>query len=62
MVLKCRELSGGEICIFSLAWIQVFMFCFREEITQAVRRAAQKVQAKEIRVQDIDEQMIGRNI
>jgi len=35
-----------------------FSYTAREEITQAVRRAAQKVQAKEIRVQDIDEQMI----
>jgi len=35
-----------------------FSYTAREEITQAVRRAAQRVQAKEIREQDIDEQMI----
>lgn len=35
-----------------------FSYTAREEITQAVRRAAEKVQANEIREDDIDEKMI----
>ena len=40
--------------------LKLFSYPLREEITQAVRRAAEKVQANEIREDDIDEKMIGK--
>ena len=49
------------LCIFpSLQYVQyVHVLLYREEITQAVRRAVNKVQTNQIQSQDIDEKLIG---
>ena len=61
-ICTCPSVQSARfLCIFpSLKYVQyVHVLLYREEITQAVRRAVNKVQTNQIQSQDIDEKLIG---